>query len=284
MTGWRLNIFRACEAATGHAPPLPLRVSWLLNSRESNQVHGRPGESLLVSSLPFFFFFGFQVSTRQDVSTRVPSALHGAGGGLPLHQGVLLGAAGDPGLRRDRLLADASGRRGAHPPPGWQRREPVSGRTPAQALGERPALDGAVLHRGAGDAPRARRRTGERGYLLAPSHLALHRHRRSFIGRFHRVGVGVGVGGCCACAEASVGTCFRGVSPVGEDARKPAGIFHPRTLRTSSVTWKLRGRFSEWARGQGPGRGLRRAHTAREERTGDKVDLWGWGGGSGVNE
>lgn len=102
-----------------------------------------------------------RVSIREDVSVNVHSLLHGAGGGRPLHQGVLLGADGDQGVRRDGLLADASGRRGAHPGSVWQRREPEPGRTPAPALGKRPAVDGAVLHRGAGKTQRGRRRTGE---------------------------------------------------------------------------------------------------------------------------
>lgn len=85
----------------------------------------------------------------QDVSVNVPAVLHAAGGGLPLHQGLLLGPAGDQGLRRDSFLADASGRRGAHSAAIGKGCEPGDGRTPTPALGERPAVDGAILHRGA---------------------------------------------------------------------------------------------------------------------------------------
>lgn len=98
---------------------------------------------------------GRYTSLSRDVSARVPPLLHAEGGGLPLYQGLLLGAAGDPGLRRDRLPADAPGRRGADSPPLWEGCEPGDGGAAAPALGERPAVDGAVLHRGAGDGHRA---------------------------------------------------------------------------------------------------------------------------------
>lgn len=98
----------------------------------------------------------------RDVSVHVPPVLHGAGGGPPLHQGLLLGAAGDPGVRRDRFLADAPGRRGAHSPTVEQGCEPGDGGTAAPALGQRQAVDGAVLYRRAGEGQRRRRGTGER--------------------------------------------------------------------------------------------------------------------------
>lgn len=147
----------------GHAPPAPWSRPALADSRGSKPVHGRPRSLLWVSSL---LSSAFQArcgctSTGQDVSIHVPSVLHGAGCGLSLHQGVLLGAVGDQGLRRDQLLADASGRRGTHPASVWQRREPVSGGAPAPALGKRPPVDGTVLHRGAGATWRGRRGAGE---------------------------------------------------------------------------------------------------------------------------
>lgn len=78
----------------------------------------------------------------------MPPLLHGDGGSPPLHQGVLLGADGDQGLRRDSLLADAPGWGGTNTQPLRQGRAPGDGGTPTPALGKRPAVDGAVLHRG----------------------------------------------------------------------------------------------------------------------------------------
>lgn len=110
------------------------------------------------------FSFAVQVDLHcQYVSVHVPPVLHGEGGGPPLHQGLLLGAAGDQGLRRDLLLADAPGRGGADTEAVGQGREPGDGGTPAPALGERPAVDGAVLHRGAGQRQRRRGGTGGAG-------------------------------------------------------------------------------------------------------------------------
>lgn len=132
-----------------------------LNSQLNSQIDGPPGRCLLSSCV----LFSLQVNALhlhcQDVSVHVPPVLHGAGGGLPLHQGVLLGAAGDQGVRRDRFLADAPRWGGAHSSPVGQGCEPGDGRTPTPALAERPAVDGAILHRGAGKRQRHRRGTGK---------------------------------------------------------------------------------------------------------------------------
>ena len=127
------------------------------DSLTGREVVGPPWRSLSLS-LSLLPSLTPLVLGCQDVS--VPALLHGAGGVPAPHQGLLLGAAGDPGVRRDRLPADAPGRRGAAPPPLGPRREPADGRTPAPALGERPAVDGAVLHRGAGPVQRRRRGAG----------------------------------------------------------------------------------------------------------------------------
>lgn len=77
-----------------------------------------------VCALLSVFSFLFQVDTShlhfQDVSVHVPAVLHGEGGSLPLHEGVLLGSARHQGVRRDRFLADAPGRGGADSSPDGQ--------------------------------------------------------------------------------------------------------------------------------------------------------------------
>lgn len=84
---------------------------------------------------------------KYNVSFVVASLFLGKGGRQALHQGFVLGVVRDAGVRCDGLPSDAPGRRGAPSPPLRQGHQPRVGRTPAQALGERPEVDGAVLHR-----------------------------------------------------------------------------------------------------------------------------------------
>lgn len=135
-------------------PPPVAGVNHRVQSSQSSVVSLlRGGVSVLLCTL--------SVCSSKDVSVHVPPRLHGEGGGPPLHQGLLLGAAGDPGVRRHRLPADAPGRGGADPQPLWERHKPGDGGAPAPALGERAAVDGAVLHRGVGPGERRARGTGE---------------------------------------------------------------------------------------------------------------------------
>ncbi len=78
---------------------------------------------------------------------RCPLGFFRKGGSQTLHKGIMLGVVRDARLRCDGVPSYAPGRRGAHPPPLWQGHQQRDRRTPTPALGERPAVDGAVLHR-----------------------------------------------------------------------------------------------------------------------------------------
>lgn len=148
-----------------------LSVSYTLGPAvRSTVLGGGLSALLLVFSVcfPRFRWTLRRLFACQDVSIHVPQVLHGEGGGPPLHQGLLLGSTGDPGVRRHRLPADAPGRRSIDTQPLGQGCEPGVGRTPAPALEERPALDGAVLHRGAGQRQRQRRGTGSKVSITNP--------------------------------------------------------------------------------------------------------------------
>lgn len=165
-----MTCFRAFEAATDPAPPWIQKRHFAPDCSLGSVTRTAVAPGLVPRLLSSAFWLPgrlCRVSICEDVSVNVHSVLYGAGGGLPLYQGVLLGADGDQGVRRDGLLADAPGRRGAHPSPVWQRREPVFGRSPPPTLGKRPAVDGTVLHRGAGKAKPGPRRTGEPNNLRA---------------------------------------------------------------------------------------------------------------------